>query len=171
MNLRHLPYRFLGALLLALVLPLALAQTPPNIVFVDTQAAINAHPAGEQANQLQQQARAEIDALNQDLQALVTRLNAGQQLSPEEQTRFNQLRTAITSVQERYAAQIQQVVQPALTAVNQVIREIAEENGYDIVMDSVIAGQEPQGINLVVYARPELDITPLVIERIRALGP
>jgi hypothetical protein len=39
------------------------------------------------------------------------------------------------------------------------------------VMDSVIAGQEPQGINLVVYARPELDITPLVIERIRALGP
>lgn len=161
--------RFLAAVLLALLLaPLASAQES-RVVFVDTQAAINAHPAGEQANALQEQAKNEIDGLNQDLQALITKVNAGQQLSQEEQARFQQLRTAITSVQERYAQQIQEVVQPALDAVNQVIQQLAQENGYDMVIDSVVAGQEPRGINLIVYARPELDITQLVIERVRAL--
>lgn len=160
-------------LLLVSLLSLVWAQdeNPARIVFVDTQAAINAHPAGEQANVLQEQARSEIEGLEQDLQALVGRINAGQQLSQEEQARFNQLRTAITAVQERYAQQIQEVVQPALEAVNQVIQQLAEENGYDIVLDSVVAGQEPRGINLVVYARSQLDITPLVVERVRALNP
>lgn len=163
--------RFLAAALAALLLaPLASAQEG-RIVFVDTQAAINAHPAGAQANALQEQAKTEIDGLNQDLQALVAKVNAGQQLSQEEQARFQQLRTAITSVQERYARQIQEVVQPALDAVNQVIQQLAQENGYDMVIDSVVAGQEPRGINLIVYARPDLDITQLVIERLRALTP
>lgn len=155
--------------LLLLLAPIASAQGG-KIVFVDTQAAINAHPAGAQANTLQEQARSEIEGLNQDLQALVAKISAGQQLTQEEQARFQQLRTAITSVQERYAQQIQEVVQPALDAVNQVIQQLAEENGYDIVIDSVVAGQEPRGINLIVYAKPELDITPLVIERVRALS-
>ncbi len=160
------------SLILALVLlwSPALAQDA-NIVFVDTQSAINAHPAGEEASQLQEQGSAEVEALSADLQVLVDKVNGGQQLTQEEQSRFQQLRTAIVSVQERYAQQIQEVVQPALEAVNQVIQQIAEENGYDIVLDSVVAGQEPRGINLVVYARPTLDITPQVIERVRALNP
>ena len=146
-------------------------DAPTRVVFVDTQAAIAAHPAGEAAAGLQEQARVEIEALNADLQGLIDRINGGQQLSQEEQARFQQLRTAVVAVQERYATQIQEVVAPALEAVNEVIRQIAEENGYDMVLDSVVAGPEPRGINLVVFARTQLDITPLVIERVRALEP
>ena len=155
---------------LALVSSLAFAQdagTVPKIVFVDAQAAINAHPAGQAATALQATAKTEVESLQTDLQALVDKANSGQQLSAEEQSRFQQLREALQAVQQRYAEQINTTVQPALEAVNQIIAEIAEANGYDIVLDSVVAG--PQGTGLVVFARESLNITPQVIERVNAL--
>ena len=139
-----------------------------SIAFVDAQAAINAHPAGAAASGLQEQARGEIEALQNDLEALVNKVNGGEQLTADEQSRFQQLRTALTSVQARYTEQIDAEVAPALEAVNAVIATIAEENDYDVVLDSVVAGQQPRGINLVIYAKPDLDITPQVIERIEA---
>jgi Skp family chaperone for outer membrane proteins len=145
------------------------AQDPASkVVFVDAQAAIAAHPAGEQAATLQEQARQEIGALQTDLQAIAERVNAGAELTPDEQLRVQQLGAAVREVQQRYTQQIDSIVQPALEAVNAAISSIAAENGYDIVLDSVVAGAEPMGINLVVYAREDLNITPLVIERIRA---
>ena len=152
----------------SLVSSLAFAQDGvPNIVFVDAQAAINAHPAGQAATALQETAKTEVESLQTDLQALVDKANSGQQLTAEEQSRFQQLRDALVSVQQRYAEQINTTVQPALEAVNQIIEEIAEANGYDIVLDSVVAGQ--QGTGLVVFARDSLNITPQVLERVNAL--
>ena len=142
-----------------------------KIVFVDAQAAINAHPAGATASTLQEQARTEVNALQTDLQALVEKVNGGTQLTPEEQSRFQQLRTALTDVQQRYAEQINTTVAPALEAVNAIIATIAEESDYDVVMDSVVAGQQPQGINLIIYAKPDLNITQQVVERVRAANP
>ncbi len=157
--------------LFALVTSLGLAQdaatSAPRIVFVDAQAAINAHPAGQAAAALQATAKTEVEGLQADLQALVDKANAGQQLTADEQSRFQQLREALTAVQQRYAEQINTTVQPALEAVNQIIEQIAAENGYDMVLDSVAAG--PQATGLVVFARPELNITPLVLERVNAL--
>ena len=152
----------------SLVSSLAFAQDGvPSIVFVDAQAAINAHPAGQAATALQETAKTEVESLQTDLQALVDKANSGQQLTAEEQSRFQQLRDALVSVQQRYAEQINTTVQPALEAVNQIIEEIAEANGYDIVLDSVVAGQ--QGTGLVVFARDSLNITPQVLERVNAL--
>ncbi len=152
----------------SLVSSLAFAQDDvPSIVFVDAQAAINAHPAGQAATALQETAKTEVESLQTDLQALVDKANSGQQLTAEEQSRFQQLRDALVSVQQRYAEQINTTVQPALEAVNQIIEEIAEANGYDIVLDSVVAGQ--QGTGLVVFARDSLNITPQVLERVNAL--
>jgi Skp family chaperone for outer membrane proteins len=137
-----------------------------NIVFVDTQAAIAAHPAGAQAEQLKTQAKQEVDALQAELQAIADKANSGQQLSPEEQDTFQTLRTQVLQVQQNYATQIAQTVQPALDAVNAVIKTIAEEKGYAIVIDSGVAGLD--GVNLVVYAREDLNITQQVIERVQA---
>ena len=141
------------------------AAAAPKIVFVDSQAAINAHPAGQAATELQATAKTEVEALQTDLQVLVDKANSGQQLTADEQSRFQQLRDALVSVQQRYAEQISTTVQPALEAVNQIIQEIAEANGYDIVLDSTAAKDS----SLVVYARPELNITEQVIERVNAL--
>ena len=153
----------------ALVSSLGFAQdaAAPKIVFINTQVALNAHPAGQAATELQETAKTEIEALQRDLQTLVDKANSGQQLTTDEQSRFQQLRDALVSVQQRYAEQVSATVQPAEEAVDKIVKEIAAENGYDIIIDSVAAGR--QGFALIVFARDELDITPLVVERVKAL--
>jgi Skp family chaperone for outer membrane proteins len=143
------------------------AQAPETrIVFVNSQAAIAAHPAGEEATALEAQAREELGGIQTSIQEIANRARAGQQLSAEEQERYQTLLATLQSVQQRYDAEIRTVAEPAVAAVDQAIRAIADENGYSIVLDAAVAG--PRGTNLVVYAREGLDITDQVVERIEA---
>jgi Skp family chaperone for outer membrane proteins len=143
------------------------AQAPETrIVFVNSHAAIAAHPAGEEATALETQAREELSGIQSSIQEIANRARAGQQLSAEEQERYQTLLATLQSVQQRYDAEIRTVAEPAVAAVDQAIRAIADENGYSIVLDAAVAG--PRGTNLVVYAREGLDITDQVVERIQA---
>lgn len=155
----------LGVLALTLVRPTAQEQRS-TIVFVDSQAAINAHPAGQAASDLQAQAREEIGLISADIDALNRRVLEGQELSSAEQGRLQVLIATLEAVQERYQSDIATTAQPALDRVNAVIRELAMENNYTIVLDAVVASN-----GLVVFAQDGLDITPLVLERIRQAGP
>jgi outer membrane protein len=151
---------------LALSATLVAQQALSGIVFVDTQAAIAAHPAGIQAKALEEQAKTEIDALQAELKTLADKANGGQALSADEQSRFQTLRTTMLEVQQNYATQIGETAKPALDAVDAAIQALAEENNYSIVIDSGVAGGGPGGVNLVVYAKPDLNITQLVIDRV-----
>jgi Skp family chaperone for outer membrane proteins len=143
------------------------AQAPDTqIVFVNSQAAIAAHPAGEEAVQLEQQAREEINEIRASIQEIADRARAGEELTAEEQERYQTLVTTLQAVQQRYQADFDAAAAPAIEAVNRAIAEIAQEKGYTLVLDSLAAG--PQGTNLVVYAQQGLDITELVIERVQA---
>lgn len=143
------------------------AQTPDTrVVFVNSQAVIAAHPAGEEATQLEQQAREELDGIRSSIEELANRARAGEQLTAEEQERYQTLLATLQTVQQRYQAEISAAAEPAVAAVDEAIRAVAQENGYSIVLDSVEAG--PRGTNLVVYAEDGLDITPQVVERIQA---
>lgn len=137
-----------------------------RIAFIDSQAAIRAHPSGESSTALEEQARAEIEPLQADIAALTQKANAGEQLTPDEQSRYQTLVGTLNEVQQRYAQEIQAAVGPALEQVDIVIQEISAENDYSLVLDRTVAG--PQGINLVVFAKEGLDITDQVVERIRA---
>lgn len=139
-------------------------QGQTRIAFVDSQAAIRAHPAGAQAKALEDQAKTEIEALQTDMNAIVAKANAGEQLTADEQSRFQNLRSTLATVQKNYADQIGATVQPALEAVDKAIRDIAAENDYAAVFDARVAGQE--GTNLVVFAKQELNITQEVIDRV-----
>lgn len=152
-------------ILVAVLASLAWVQPDQTrIAFVDAQAAIRAHPAGAQAKALEEQAKVEIEALQADLEAIVAKANAGQQLTADDQNRFQNLRSTLVAVQKNYAEQIGATVEPALVAVDQVISEIALENDYAAILDARVAGQE--GTNLVVYAKKELNITQQVIDRV-----
>lgn len=155
----------LGVLALTLVRPAAQEQRS-TIVFVDSQAAINAHPAGQAASDLQAQAREEIGLISADIDTLNRRVLEGQELSSAERGRLQVLIATLEAVQERYQSDIAATAQPALDRVNAVIRELAMENNYTIVLDAVVASN-----GLVVFAQDGLDITPLVLERIRQAGP
>lgn len=135
-----------------------------RIVFVNSQEVISAHPAGEEAARIEEQARQETDEIRSSIEELAQRAQAGQELTPEEQERYQTLVTTLQTVQQRYQTEFNAAAQPAVEAVNAAIAAVAEENGYSMVLDSVAAG--PQGTNLVVYAQPGLDITEMVIERV-----
>ena len=151
----------IGALALTLVTPNAQKQTA-SIVFVDSQAAINAHPAGQAASDLQIQAREEINFIRADIEELNGRVIQGEVLPTADRERLQVLLTTLDSVQIRYQEDISMAAQPAIEEVNDVIRVLATENGYSIVLDTLVAGN-----GLVVFAQDGLDITPLVLERIR----
>ncbi len=134
-----------------------------RVVFVDSQAALRAHPAGAAVEDLRAQAETEVADLAAGLTALEDKLAAGEQLTPEESERYQTLQTTIVAVQNRYRDEINAAAAPAVEAVNSAIRDLAAANGYTIVMDRV----EAANLRLVVYADDDLDITPMVIERVQ----
>ncbi len=141
---------------------------PAHVAFVDSQAAINAHPAGKKADQLKQQAQTEIDGIRSKINTLAQKQQQGQQLTPQESERYQTLVTTLNAVQKRYQNDIQSAAQPAVVAVNTAIKEVAQQDGYTIVLDSRAAGSGGSG--LVVYADQNLDITPQVIDQMKKDG-
>jgi len=163
----------LVALAAVLLVPLVAAapsvqSQPARIAFVDSQAAINAHPAGKAADKLKQQAQTEINGIRDKINALAQQQQQGQQLTAAEQERYSTLVTTLNAVQQRYQTDIQKAAQPAVLAVNKAIKEVANKDGFTIVLDSRAAGQSGSG--LVVYADQNLDITPQVIDQMKADG-
>lgn len=136
------------------------SNTP--IAFVDSQAAIAEHPSGAEADRLEQQATDEIEDLRSQIQSLAQQAQSGEGLSAEESERYQALLTTLESVQQRYQTDIQEAASPAIEAVNEIIRELANENEIDMVLDIATASE-----GLVVYARDGLDLTPRVLELVR----
>jgi len=152
-----------AALVVAASTTIGAQEQPTRIVFVDAQALIAAHPGGQSANTLRAQATTEITELRNQLDALQARARAGEVLSTDEQERFNILLTTLDAVQARYQADIAAAAQPAIEAVNDAIRAVAQEREYTIVMDIAAAAEN----GLVVYAVDGLDITDIVLARLR----
>ncbi len=139
-----------------------------RIAFVDSQAAINAHPAGQKAADLKQQAQSDIGDVRTKLDDLAAKARGGQTLTPAESERYQTLLSTLDALQKRYQKDITDAAQPAVDAVDAAIQQLAKDNGYTIVMDSRVAGAG--GTNLVVYADPTLDITPKVIDLVKQAG-
>lgn len=152
-----------AALMLLASTTIGAQDQPTRLVFVDAQSLIAAHPGGQAANELRAQANAEITELRNQLDALQARARAGEALSNDEQERFNILLTTLDAVQARYQADIAAAAQPAINAVNDAIRAVAQEREYSVVMDISAAAEN----GLVVYAADGLDITDTVLARLR----
>jgi outer membrane protein len=139
------------------------AQPESNrLVFVDSQALIAAHPAGQEATELRSRAQAEVAEIREQLDSIQNRARAGATLTNEDTERFNILVTTLESVQARYQAEIAAAAGPAIEAVNAAIRDVATEQGYGIVFDIGAAADS----GLVVYAADGLDITDAVMLRL-----
>ncbi len=150
---------------LVLASTLIAQESQTKIGFVDSQAVISAHPDGVKTDALKEQARQEIEAIQVEIKTLVDSTN-GAQPTADQQSRFQLLQQTLADTRKRYEEEIVETVKPALAAVDEAIRTVAQENGYTIILDRGVAG--PQQLNLVVYAEDGLDITDLVIERVRA---
>lgn len=139
------------------------AQAPGSqIVFVDSQAAINAHPAGSAARAVEEQGRIELEDIRKEIDSIAQRARAGQDIGPEEQETYQVLLTTYDSIMNRIMNEAGTAAQPAVEAIDRTLRELSAEFGYTLVLDQTVAA----GSGLVVFAAEGLDITELVISRI-----
>jgi outer membrane protein len=143
---------------------LSAQSRPTKLVFVDSQAVLRAHPAGQAVEALRAQAQTEVKGLTDSIAALEAKLGAGQTLTADESERYATLRTTLQAVQTRYLNDIEAAAAPAVEATNTAITALAKENGYTVVLDRVEAANQ----RIVVYADDDLDITQLVIDRVTA---
>lgn len=162
--------RFILTSLLTLfaLLPLASAQDTAaagvKIAFIQSAQVLAAHPAGQEATRLSEQARTELEQIQQSVQPLLEKRNAGQALTAEEQDTLELTQRTLQETQQRYQQELDAAAQPAEEAIDAIIQEVAAEQGYTLILNYETA----RSSGLVVYADPATvpDITQEVISRI-----
>ncbi len=157
----------LGLSLMVLLGSLSFAQEI-RIAFVNPNALLAAHPAGEAAAELVRQQEAELSVLISDIQALQSKSETAEGLTADERARANLLVRTLDEVRGRYEQDIRAASEPAVVAINAAVAVVAKANGFQLVLDGDLAGTA--GLGLVVYADPEYstDITDLVIAQMNA---
>ena len=145
--------RFL-AVLVAATISFAVAQADGfRLAFVDTQVLISAHPAQADIADLGAALDAELQELLAQRQALITK-QASDGLTAEEEELLQALTVTIQTRQNTGLEEIRNAAAPAEQAANDIIREIAARDGYDLVLDIGAAA------GLVVFAAEDVpDIT------------
>ena len=116
-----------------------------SVAFVDTQALISAHPAQGEIDQLTGTLDAELQDLLAQRQELVDK-QATEGLTAEEQELLQALTVTVQTRRDEGLAAIRDAAGPAEEAANAIIREIAAERGYELVLDVGAAA------GLVVFA-------------------
>lgn len=162
--MKRVTYMILATVAVAFLGSLNLqAQAPSTrIAFINSQQAIDAHPAGATAREIEQRGVAEITEIQNSLNAIIERAQSGATITPEEQEAFQTGQLALEATAARYSQDVASAAEPAVVAVDTALKAIAAEQGYTVVFDYEVARQS----GLVVYAEDGLDITQLVIDRL-----
>ncbi len=161
------------ALLLALAIPRAASAQNAKIGYINSQNILAEAPGAKEAQAQfdadMQTYRAEVQTMATELETLVKQYEQQQaMLSPAaKQTRETDIRNKQKAYQDRLAAidqraaqRQQELVQPVMDKINQVIEVIRGEGSYAIIFDVAGGG--------VVAADPTLDLTTEVIRRLKA---
>jgi len=111
-------------------------------------------------NQMLQQ----YDQLAKELQSQSLLLSPEKKAEKEKQLqelgmRIEQYRIQKLGPEGEYFQQNQKLTQPLFDKINRVIQQISQDEGYDFVLDVV------QGV--VLYAKPEYDITDRILEELK----
>jgi outer membrane protein len=154
---------FLAALgLLATPLVAQNRTTPSRVGFVDAEALIQAHPNFKAVQDVQAQARKELQPLEDRLKPLDQKVKAGTASAKEQQdyqTLLQTYQTALKKWQDRQA----QALKPITEEIDQAIAKVAKAQGFSVVMSKQVAAQS----GLVVYADDDTDLTQAVLKEIR----
>lgn len=130
--------------------------------YINSQYLLTLHPIYPQLLTLQEQARSEVYDLNQRAQELLSKQQAGTELTLDESDLLNITLTTLQAVSARYDADIKALLEPAFDEISRLVAETAEELGLTMVFDYSAARET----GLIVYAQPNTDITELVKEKL-----
>jgi outer membrane protein len=163
-----------GAGLLVIAAPVS-AQAG-RIGYIDSRRLMQEAPGAQEARQsieremqrFQQQVQAMQDSLQQLFQ---TYQQQSATLSPERRrtreeeimAKQREFEQRADELEEQAARRQNELMEPIMNRVNEVIHALREDGGYAIIFDAASSG--------MVAADPTLDLTPQVLERLRQAGP
>lgn len=119
------------------------------------------------AMQLDTQLQSKATVLQEEYEAL----NKGGATMTEEakkkkETNFNRLRLDFENFQREYQGLLEnkqiELVSPIREKIQQKVEEIAKEQKYDYVLNTSVGTE----LDIVIYGKPELDISNLVLKRL-----
>jgi len=128
-----------------------------------------AQEASQQFNQDMEQFRAEVEAMAEQLDSMITQYEQQRlTLSPEArqqreqtiQTRRQEYQQRVTQLDQMATQRQQELAQPIMDRINQVIETMRAEGSYHLIFD-VAAGA-------IIAADPSLNLTDEVIRRLKA---
>ena len=173
----------IGRLMLILVGLTSIAQpalsqvAAPKLGYVNSQEILAEDPAARQA---QEQLNGELEAIRTEVQQMGQELEEMMQqyetqsltMSPQVQQQRQQAILAqrqeyegrVAALEQQAGQRQQEIVQPVMDRINQIIETLRLEGGYQMIFD-VAAGS-------ILAADATLDLTPEVLRRLRlAPGP
>jgi outer membrane protein len=161
--------------LLVVAAPLT-AQTSTRIGYIDTRRVIQEAPGAQDARATmeremegwQQQMQAMEDSLRTMMtdyqqRSLVMSADAKQRREQEIMQKQQSFEERAQSLQMQAGRRQQELMEPIMQRVEEVISQVRQADGYGIIFD--VASEA------IVSADPALDITQRVIDRLRAAGP
>jgi len=171
--MRVLSFALTGILLLGSV-SMAEAQTP-RIGYIDSQAILAEAPGSREAQQAFDQEmdryRGEMQRLGEELDRLVTAYQQQERnLTPEaREARQQEIRrkemeyqSRIEEIDEEASRKRQELVEPILERMSQVIETVRSEGSYALIFDTASRS--------IIAADPALDLTDEVLRRLQQMA-
>ena len=161
----------LVVLALLLLVPLAANGEGQKVGFVNASILFSQYSVAREAEEAYAKELEEINKqvadMEQELRALADTLEARKYLFSEE--RLKEKTQELERKQQDYikfrqdaemtaARRNDELSEPIVTAIEEATRRVAEKQGFDLVLDA--------GAGIVVYSKPELDITDQVLEEL-----
>lgn len=157
-------------LLLAVAMPAA-AQT--DIAIIISERLLNEYPEAQDAQKIlseeisewQRQAQEmeeELQKLNEELSQQAMMFYSEEKKAQKQaqfQTKLMEYRNFQQSIEQKAYQRNQELFAPINEKIQKVIDQIAQENGYDLVLDAVGTS--------IAYANPEMDITEIVLQELK----
>ncbi len=163
----------LAALLFAAVLVPAVQAKDFKVAIIISERLLNEYPEAQDAqktlneeiNEWQRQAQSmqeELQSMQKELSEEAMMFYTEEkkaQKQAEFQRKLNEYRDFQQGIEQRAMQRNQELFAPINEKIQKVLDTIAQQDGYDIILDAVGAS--------IAYANPELDITDRVLEELK----
>jgi outer membrane protein len=158
-----------GLVMMMLLLAFSSAAYAQKVGFVNANTIFEQYSAAREAEDAYQSEledlNAQVTEMEKELRALADTLEARKYLFSEE--RLQEKRRELDEKQQEYlrfrqqaeekaARRNEELSKPIIDAIEEAARSIAQKEGFDLVLDA--------GPGIVVYSKPELDLTDRVLQ-------
>lgn len=129
-----------------------------RVAYVNSVEVVQAHSQFSKVKEVQDQAKAEINPLNEQLKALQNKIQAGS-ATQADKDKYVELSKSVRDLAAKWAKKQNELLDPINEAANTAVSKVAKDQNFGIVFDYSVANES----SLVIYAEKELDITDAVI--------